>query len=203
MRLSEEFSMKLSNYIKRKVPNKTEEDLEIIRYGIEVLFMNITKFPIILAVGYGVGLFWYTLYTVIIFGISRRFVGGIHARKSITCLISTGLIILGAIYISLASQLTIIVKAFIFIVVVCIFFKYAPADTEEKPYLDKNVRQNLKIKSILTAIVYFLFSIYIKNPFFSNIFMYILLVEAILICPITYKILNRRYNNYEYYRESI
>ncbi len=203
MRLSEKFSMKLSNYIKRTVPNKTEEDLEIIRYGVEVLFMNITKLPIILAVGYALGLLRYTLYTLIIFGFLRRFVGGIHARKSITCLISTGFIILGAIYISLAYSLTIIVKVFICIVVVCIFFKYAPSDTEEKPYLDRNVRQNLKIKSILIAIVYFFLSIYIKSLFFSNIFMYILLIEAILICPITYKILNRRYNNYEYYRESI
>ena len=203
MRLSEKFSMKVSNYIKKKVPNKTEEDLEIIRYGIEVLFMNITKLPIILAVGYGLGLFWYTLYTLIIFGILRRFVGGIHARKSITCLISTGFIILGAVYISLASSLTIIVKVFIFVVVVCMFLRYAPADTEEKPYLDRKVRQNLKIKSILIAIVYFLLSLYIKDLFFSNIFMYILWIEAILICPITYKILNRRYNNYEYYRESI
>lgn len=143
------------------MPNKTEEDLEIIRYGIEVLFMNITKLPIILAVGYGLGLFWYTLYTIIIFGVLRRFAGGIHARKSITCLISTGFIILGAIYISLAYSLTIIVKMLIFIVALCIFLKYAPADTEEKPYLDRKVRQNLKIKSIFTAIVYFLLSIYI------------------------------------------
>ncbi|WP_246579006.1 accessory gene regulator B family protein [Clostridium algidicarnis] len=42
MALSEKFSMILSNYIKKTVPNKTEEDLEIIRYGLEVLFMNIT-----------------------------------------------------------------------------------------------------------------------------------------------------------------
>jgi accessory gene regulator B len=203
MRLSEKFSMKLSNYIKKAVPNKTEEDLEIIRYGIEVLFMNITKLPIILAVGYVLGLFGYTLYTLIIFGVLRRFVGGIHARKSITCLISTGFIILGVIYISLAYPLTIIAKVFIFLVVLYIFFKYAPADTEEKPYLDEAVRQSLKIKSILTASVYFLLSIYMKNPFFSNVCLHILWIEAILICPITYKILNRRYNNYEYYKEGI
>ncbi|MBU3129926.1 accessory gene regulator B family protein [Clostridium tagluense] len=203
MRLSEKFSMNLSNYIKKTLPNKTEEELEIIRYGTEVLFMNITKLPIILAVGYILGLFWYTLYTLIIFGILRRFVGGIHARKSITCLISTGFIILGAVYISLAYPVTIIEKLFIFIVVLYVFFKYAPADTEEKPYLDKSVRQNLKIKSILTACVYFFLSIFIKNLFFSNVFLHILWIEAILICPITYKILNRRYNNYEYYRENI
>ncbi len=44
---------------------------------------------------------------------------------------------------------------------------------------------------IFTASLYFLLSISIKNPFFSDIFLHILWIEAILICPITYKILNR------------
>lgn len=165
--------------------------------------MNITKPPIILAIGYLLDLFWYTLYTLITFGLLRRFVGGIHAKKGITCLISTVVIILGAIYISLLYSLTIIAKVLIFLVVICIFFKYAPADTAEKPYLNRSVRQNLKRKNIFTASVYFILSIYISNPLFSNVLLHILWIESILICPITYKIMKRRYNNYEYYTKII
>lgn len=46
MKTSEKFSIKRTSYIKRILPEKTEE-LEIIRYGFEVIFMNFTKFPII------------------------------------------------------------------------------------------------------------------------------------------------------------
>ncbi|MCD3298261.1 accessory regulator AgrB, partial [Clostridium botulinum C/D] len=47
----------------------------------------------------------------------------------------------------------------------------------------------------------FIISIVTKNKFFSNIFINILWIQGILIIPITYKIFNRRYKNYEYYEK--
>lgn len=204
MTRSEKFSMKISDYIKKTLPDKTEEELEIIRYGLEVVFMNFTKLPIILGLGYLFGIFKYTVWTVIIFGIIRKFGAGIHARKSYTCLMSTMVIIFGGIYISMNFTINILVKTLIFIVSIIVYFKYSPADTEEKPYLDPIVRKKLKIKSIITIIIYFFISINIdaKNVFLSNILINILWIEGVLMLPITYKILKRRYNNYEYYKES-
>ncbi|BDR80195.1 hypothetical protein N072000002_04450 [Clostridium tetani] len=82
MNLSKSFSIKVSNYIKNILPDKTADDLEIIRYGIEVLFINLTKLPIILMLGYSLGVIKYTIYVTIIWSILRCFSGGIHARKS-------------------------------------------------------------------------------------------------------------------------
>lgn len=203
MKTSEKFSFKISNKIKKLLPHKTEEELEIIRYGLEVVFMNFTKFPIILAIGYILGVFRYSLYTLVIFGLIRSFAGGIHARMSYTCLLSTLVIIFGALYLSLNFNLNIITKSLIFFVSIFIYFKYAPADTEEKPYLDPLVRRQLKIKSMVTAAVYFIISISTDNIFFSNIFIHILWIEGILIYPAIYKLFKRRYNNYEYYNELI
>lgn len=203
MKIAEKFSMKISNFIKKTLPDKTEEELEIIQYGLEVMFMNFTKFPIILGFGYLLGICKYTFYTLIIFGIIRTFASGIHARKSYTCLISTFAIIFGAVYLSLNFQLNIFAKIIIFIICLVIYYKYAPADTEEKPYLDPLVRKQLKVKSMLTTIVYFLISITMQDIFFSNIFIYVLFLEAILITPVIYKLFKRRYNNYEYFKEAI
>ncbi|MBU3092384.1 accessory gene regulator B family protein [Clostridium sp. CF011] len=200
MNVSKMFSTKISNHIKKVLPDKTEEDLEIIQYGIEVLFMNLTKFPIILGVGYLLGILKYTVCTLIIFSIVRGFASGIHARHSYTCLISTMVTILGSVYLSLYLNITIITRLICFLLIMYIYFKYAPADTEEKPYLDPLIRKNLKLKSILIAIIYFIISISVDDTFFSNIFIYVLYIEGILISPLTYKLLNRRYNNYEYYR---
>ena len=88
MKTSEKFSMKVTDYVKARLSDKTEEELEVIRYGLEVMFMNFTKIPIILGVGYLLGVFSYTFYTLIMFGLIRRFAGGIHARKSYNCLLS-------------------------------------------------------------------------------------------------------------------
>ncbi|MCY6355309.1 accessory gene regulator B family protein [Clostridium sp. ZS2-4] len=203
MKSSEKFSTIISNFISKTLPDKTEEELEIIGYGLEVLFMNFTKFPIILGLGYLLGVFSYSVYTLIIFGVIRSFASGIHARKSYTCLLSTLIIILGAVYLSLNFQFSIITKLIIFILSLIIYFKYAPADTEEKPYLDPLIRNQLKVESIFTAFVYFFISITVQDVFFSNIFIHVLWIEALLISPIIYKLFKRRFNNYEYYEETI
>ncbi|EDS77878.1 accessory gene regulator B superfamily [Clostridium botulinum C str. Eklund] len=204
MKLSEKFSIKVTNYIKKTLPNKTEEDLQIIKYGVELLFMNFTKLPIILVVGYILNIFKFTVYAMVIFAFIRRFAAGIHARKSYTCLASTMLVIFGAIYLSLNFKLSIILKAFIFCVCFIVYFKYSPADTEEKPYLDELLRKKLKIKSLVVLTLYFLLSlIFNENIFISNILIHFIWIEGVLILPLTYKIFNRRYNNYENYEETI
>ncbi|MFT5875641.1 MAG: accessory gene regulator B [Clostridium sp.] len=203
MKTSEKFSMKVTDYVNARLPDKTEEDLEIIRYGLEVLFMNFTKLPIILGIGYLLGVFSYTFYTLIMFGLIRMFAGGIHAKKSYNCLLSMLVMIFGSIYLSLNYRTSGLMKVIIFLVTICIYFRYAPADTEEKPYLDSLIRKQLKIKSMVTAIIYFFISITIKDMFFSNMFIHVLWIEGIVILPITYKLLKRRYNNYEHYSENI
>ncbi|MCY6355327.1 accessory gene regulator B family protein [Clostridium sp. ZS2-4] len=203
MKSSEKFSTTISNFISKTLPDKTEEELEIIIYGIEVLFMNFTKFPIILGLGYLLGVFRYSVYTLIIFGVIRSFASGIHARKSYTCLLSTLIIIFGAVYLSLNFEFSIITKLIIFMLSLIIYFKYAPADTEERPYLDTLIRNQLKVKSIFTAVIYFFISIAVQDIFFSNIFIHVLWIEALLISPIIYKLFNRRFNNHEYYEEAL
>ncbi|MCB2362288.1 accessory gene regulator B family protein [Clostridium estertheticum] len=200
MNVSESVSIKMSNHIKKVLPDKTEEDLEIIRYGIEIIFMNLSKFPIILGVGYLLGIFKYSVYSLIIFSFIRGFASGLHARHSYTCLISTMVTILGAVYLSLYLNINIIVKQLVFLLIIYMYFKYSPADTEEKPYLDPLIRKQLKFKSILTVLIYFVISINVNEIFFSNIFIYVLCIEGILISPLTYKLFNRRYNNYEFYK---
>ncbi|WP_027624638.1 accessory gene regulator ArgB-like protein [Clostridium lundense] len=200
MSLSENFSMKVSNYVKSTLPDKTEDDLEIIRYGIEVLYANFAKFPIILMIAYFLGVARYAMYTIIIWGILRCFSGGIHATKSWTCLLSTLITIFTSVYLSLYTECNIVIKACIFLTSLYLYNKYSPADTEEKPYVDPCVRKRLRIKSLITVTIYFILSISLKNIFFSNIFIYILWVQGILICPVTYKIFKRRYNNYEYFK---
>ncbi|ABK61931.1 MULTISPECIES: accessory gene regulator B family protein [Clostridium] len=200
MKLSEKFSEKVTTYVKNTLPNKTEEDLEIIKYGVELLFMNFTKLPLILIVGYMLNIFKMTVCAMIIFSVIRRFAAGIHARKSYTCLASTMLVIYGSIYLSLNFKLSNILKIIIFCICFIIYLKYSPADTEEKPYLNKNLRKKLKVKSIAVIILYFLLSlVFNKNMFISNILIHFIWIEGILILPLTYKIFNRRYNNYENY----
>ncbi|EES91624.1 accessory regulator AgrB [Clostridium botulinum] len=201
MKLSEKFAIRITEYVKKTLPDKNKDDLEIIKYGIELLFMSFTKIPIILCISCLLGILKETCFTMLIFGIIRSSASGIHAKTSFTCLISTLVAILGGIYLSLILKINLLVKIIIFIINFIIYIKYSPADTEEKPYINSEIRRKLKIRSLITITIYFIISIVVKNKFFSNIFINILWIQGILIIPITYKMFNRRYNNYEYYEE--
>ncbi|MCD3283505.1 accessory gene regulator B family protein, partial [Clostridium botulinum C/D] len=186
MKVSEKVAIKITEYIKNTLPDKSEDDLSIIKYGIELLFMSFNKMPIILCAGYLVGMFKETCFTMLVFGIIRSSASGIHAKTSFTCLISTLVVILGGIYISRVIDINILVKLFIFILSFIVYLRYSPADTEEKPYINSEIRKKLKVKSLITVTIYFIISIVTKNKFFSNIFINILWIQGILIIPITY-----------------
>lgn len=203
MKLSEKIAIKITEYVKKTLPDKNKDDLEIIKYGIEIVFMNLTKIPIILIIGYLLSIFKETIWTIFLFSFIRRFAAGIHARKSYTCLMSMLVVIFGTIYISLNFIINVQVKIGIFLITSFLYLRYAPADTEEKPYLNYESRKKLKKRSLIVACMYLILSLTIKNIFLSNMIIHILWVEGMLILPITYKVFKRRYNNYEYYKEQI
>ncbi|KEI10423.1 accessory gene regulator AgrB [Clostridium sp. K25] len=203
MKLSEKFAIRITEYVKKTLPDKNKDDLEIIKYGIELLFMSFTKIPIILIIGYSLGKLKETIFTILSFCFIRRFAAGIHATKSYICIIVTCLILEGSVYLSLKFNINLIIKVIIFIICIIVYLKYAPADTEEKPYISDKVRRELKIKSIITIIMYFIISIKTDNVFISNMLIHVLWIEGVLLTPIIYKIFNRRYNNYEYYEKGL
>ena len=76
---------------------------------------------------------------------------------------------------------------------------YAPADTEKRPIVSKARRQTYKIISIIISISYMIISLSINNNFISNSLLLSLLLELIMINPLTYKIYKQPYNNYKTY----
>ena len=83
-----------------------------------------------------------------------------------------------------------------FVLLVAIF---APADTEKRPLKNKRKRRIYKILSIMMAIIYMILSIIIKDNTISNYFIFALIIQIIIILPITYKIFGVSYNNYKKY----
>lgn len=199
LKLYEILSLKVVNFISKKLPYKTEIELEEIKYGIEIFLVNLLKLPIILILAYILGIFKLTLITMISFSLIRTFAAGIHARKSITCLLSTLLIYFGIIYLAKFISIPLVLKFILFIFSSILLIKYAPADTEEKPYINKSSRKKLRFLSVIVALIMFIFSTFLKNKLIGNIIILSLFLESFLITPFIYKLLGRRYKNYEYY----
>ena len=189
---------KCMNIIKKNM-QYNDTKLEEIRYGLEGIYLTITKIIIISALSIILGIFKEYLIFLIIYSIMRAPSFGIHASKSWICLITSTISFIGfpllSIYTTLTETMKIIIGA-ISIIGICLF---SPADTIKRPIINKTRRKVYKILSTILAIIYIILSIKINNNFISNCFIYSTILQNILISPLTYKIFKMPYSNYKEY----
>lgn len=189
---------KCMNIIKKNM-QYDDTKLEEIRYGLEGIYLTITKVIIISIIALILGIFKEYLIFLIIYSIMRAPSFGIHASKSWICLITSTISFIGfpllSIYTTLTEKMKIIIGA-ISIIGICLF---SPADTVKRPIVNKTRRKIYKILSTIIATIYIILSIVIKDNFISNCFIYSTILQNILISPLTYKIFKMPYNNYKEY----
>lgn len=180
-----------------KYAKKDEKEFKEMRYGLFVLIVNITKISMLMLTAYFLGIFKYTMTYFLCFFIVRAFAFGVHTRKSITCTILSFIVFLGGTYLSLFLKLNNYNIIFIFIISYILLYKYAPADTEERPIINAKFRKELKIKSICCMTILLIAALILKNSIYKSIITLACFSEALFITPCIYKILGREYNNYE------
>ena len=139
------------------------------------------------------------LLLLLTYNFIRLFAFGMHANKSWICLVfSSSIFILGTYlckYVSINDYLLYL----LYLVVLIIVIIYAPADTVKRPLIKKKKRNIFKLLSVLVVILYFILSLVIDNNLIKNCLIIGLIIECILINPLTYKIFNMPYNNYKKY----
>lgn len=174
----------------------SESELAIIKYGLEGIYLTITKTAVISIIAIATGYFKEMVIFLIIFGILRTPSCGLHAKKSWMCLISSIFMFNVLPVIANKTIINIYLKFLLGIIGIILIYLYSPADTYKKPIINKKRRKNLKIISTLISTLYFLLSIIIKNNFINNCFIFSIILQNILISPVTYKLFKLPYNNY-------
>ena len=77
---------------------------------------------------------------------------------------------------------------------------YSPADTEKRPLINRKKRIVYKILTTLIAIIYMVIGLVVKNNILSNVITLSILLEAVIVLPISYKLFGLKYNNYLNYK---
>ena len=180
-----------------KYQDYSKDDVEKLSYGLEGIYLTYTKMIIILALAIILNIFKEVLAILLFFNIIRYFGFGVHAGKSSECLISSILsfIVLPYFFLKLnISNLSILI-----IGIVCIidFLLFAPADTVKRPFKNKRKRRIRKLLTIITAIIYLLLALFINNDLISKLLVISIIIEAIMVNPIAYMLLNQPFNNYK------
>lgn len=184
--------MKIVNYNN----DYDEEKLAIIKYGLEGLYLQITKIFIIILIAYIMGIFKEVIIFLLIYNIIRATSFGLHATKSWICLVSSTLIFIGFPLISMYLVIPTYIKTIINLIVIGFIFKNSPADTHKKPIVNPKRRKFYKYSSTFIAIIFAYCSILINDNFLTNCFVLAPLVQSFMISPTIYKLFGLPYNNY-------
>lgn len=192
---------KVINKLMTIITNKnkiTDIEHEQIVYGLTGIYMFITKFIIISLVALIFNIFDEMIIFLLIFNIIRIFAFGLHATKSYICLIVSSLTFLVLPYISNIITISNEFKIIIGIILTLLILKNSPADTHKRPIISKKRRLFFKVTSTIISCIYIILSLHTTN-FISNCLIFSLIIENILISPLTYKIFKLPYNNYKSY----
>ena len=185
----------------KKYKKYSKEDIEKLRYGMEGIYLTFTKFVVILALSIILGIFKEVMFTLIFFNIIRYTGFGFHAEKSSQCLV------LSLIYFILLPYIFIKIKfSTLFLFIICglsiiSFILFAPADTKKRPLPNKKKRMIRKIFTVAIGIIYSCFIIIFQNSFISPLILVALIIEAVIIQPVFYKLFKQPYNNYKNYHK--
>ena len=182
------------NSVRKKFSEYDDDKLEIIEYGLEGLYLTFTKIIIITCLSLILGIFKETLLLIIFYNII-----GLHAKKSSHCLVISLSLFVGGAYICKYAYLPLILKSIISIICILLISKYAPADTEKRPLINKNKRIRFKILSILSSTIFSILIVIFSEYTISNHLLFGMLAATLMILPISYKILDLPYDNYKRY----
>ena len=182
-------------YIKRKT-DYDDTKLSEIKYGLEAIYLTISKIIVIMVISYILGILRQMLLYLVIYNILRTPSFGLHATKSWICLLSSTILFVGIPYLSLVVNIPLIIKIIICIVGIYFMFKNSPADTKKRPIVSKKRRQIYKFASVILTIIYSFLCILLSNNFLSNCFLFSIVMQNLMISPTIYKIFKLPYNNY-------
>lgn len=175
------------------------DKLDEIKYGLEGIYLSITKIIVILGLSAILGCLKECIFITLLFNILRFSGFGIHASKSWMCWVSSSIVFLGmpivCKYLVVDKTISILICLFCIIS----FLLFAPADTIKRPLVRKKKRLIYKSVTVFTALVFSFLALRTSNNFVHNALLGAMLIEVVLIHPLTYLLFKLSYNNYKTY----
>lgn len=181
----------------KKYKNYNDVKLSEIEYGLTGLYLTISKLIFIIILSLLLGIFKEIIIFMLIYNLLRMPSFGLHATKSWICLISSSIIFIGLPILCISIKINVIIKTIIGVLGCILMYKNSPADTKKRPIVNPKRRKTYKIISTIIASVFSILSIILNNNFISNCLILGLILQNVLISPLTYRIFKQPYNNYK------
>ena len=192
----------LTKKIIDSVDEVDESKADEINYGLQLLIGEVPKFFITLILAILFHMVGLTLISFLIILPYRTFSGGFHLHTHLGCIIVTNLLYIGTPYLASIIEISDVVRyvaiVFTFIFSFWMINKYAPADTENVPILQKKERRKRKIWSFVIAGIELIIAIFIPYKVISNLIILGIIFQTCTLTKTAYKITKNKYG-YEVY----
>lgn len=188
------------NLVKRQYPDYDDEKIAVIRYGLEGIYLTISKTIIIFLIAYFLGILKELIIFTLIYNVIRMPSFGAHAPSSAICLVASTTIFILSTYLCMVISISIWLKLLLGTIGIVIISKNSPADTAKRPIINKKRRLCYKIISTVIAIIFVILSITIQGNFISNSLILGLMIQSMMTSRITYKLFGQTYDNYKNYQ---
>lgn len=192
----------LTKKIIKSVDGYDESKADEISYGLQLLIGEVPKFFITFILAWLLNIIDLTIISFIIILPYRMFSGGFHLRTHLGCIIATNTMYIGSAYLAsilnFDNTIKYILIAITFIFSFVMISKYAPADTENIPVLQKKERKKRKICSFVIVGIELIIAIVIPYKVISNMIIIGIIVQTLTITKLAYKITKNKYG-YEVY----
>lgn len=195
--VKEKFIASVVNLAKRK-KEYTEEEVAIMRYALEGIYLTCTKILVITLIAALLGLFKEYIWFVLLYTPIRSVSFGWHANTTKECWVVSILAFILIPYTFSIITINRITKIILLTFSIFIFALYSPADTKKRPIVNKKRRLMFKVASLIITLVYCCYSFKHSN-LISNLMIASLLYQSLLINPLIYKITHQEFNNYKTY----
>lgn len=203
----ERFCAFILKKMKVKMPEITEEQGEVIQYGLELIIGEFPKIILLFVLGFLLGIGWYVLFAFIAIAPYRGMSGGFHLHTHLGCILTTNIFYIGNVLISKYLFLDNIEKyiliALSYIFGILMISMYAPADTENVPIISKKERKRKKILSYIVLTILLSAATLIQDRILSNILIIGSIFQTMTITRIAYKITKNEYGHEIYEKENI
>jgi len=178
--------------------NTDYDDIKIaeIKYGLESIYLLISKSIVLIAIALCLKIFKEFIIFTLLYNFIRMPSFGLHATKSWICLLSSTIIFIATPYIAMTIKLNYYLISILGIILILLFYKNAPADTQKRPIVNSKRRMVYKFITVCISIIYVFLAIFIKNTVLSNLLILSLIVQNLMISPFVYRLFHLPYNNY-------
>ena len=192
----------LTDRIKREMPDIDEEKAEVINYGLQNIIGEFPKIILVFIIAYIMGVFKWTVFTFFSLFIYKGASGGIHLKTHLGCILLTTafycLIPVISNYFELIGTTKYIVILSIWIFGLIMIKLYAPADTEDIPILEKDVRRKKQIVSYISFSVGLFIALIVNDKMITNILVLANFIQTLTITKLAYRLTKSKYG-YEVY----